>query len=567
MEAKSSTNRNKLLWITLLLAGLLFSSTPALAHYYGTDNPWGKKRTLCYRLQPDVDQDPNWHNWIHTAIDNWNAISKQTGWKFVECTADQKPDFDFGFIENKLKPPAAVTASQTGSPLDNSTMSVKIVKDINNFTTNGQVVSGGVNGWDTQNGANEKRLDPVLVMMHELTHIMVLDHVGGCSTVDFEEPVCAGDHTTRTISLSDINEIRFALGNVLIETVTPPPLPTCFTTAEAKKEFLADLKKKIDDIKADIKKLSDQLAEDTKNGPPEHRAEQEQYYANKARLEFQIAQDDSNLTVLQNRYDEAQALDVCGHSMRTVTGPNPRFEINGSLGSAIGSGNFVNIGNFSAGSEDDHMKNKTNEQGSAFAGGVGVSATLPGEIQGSNYALVWGADGNAYAFTGGQQIIRGIPGGPFGTVSGEDKFKLSNNYMFTVGGWISAQFDSGLSLALTGGFADVKQTAQYNCITYCDVEPATARFSDKQENWRTGGYVGGRIAMSFSLPGLPEANIGVDYKHVFLSTYTAQLGNVMTRQVNAKFSPAIDLVMLRLAVPFPFRSGQPTVGNDIDIFK
>lgn len=79
-KTRLSTKRNKRLWITSLLAGLLLASMPAAAHYYGASNPWGNKRTLCYRLLPSVAQDQNWPGWIHKAIDNWNAISRQTGW-------------------------------------------------------------------------------------------------------------------------------------------------------------------------------------------------------------------------------------------------------------------------------------------------------------------------------------------------------------------------------------------------------------------------------------------------------------------------------------------------------
>jgi hypothetical protein len=55
--------------------------------------------------------------------------------------------------------------------------------------------------------------------------------------------------------------------------------------------------------------------------------------------------------------------------------------------------------------------------------------------------------------------------------------------------------------------------------------------------------------MPISLPGLRGANIALDYKHVFFGNYTAALGTIPTRQVNARLSPDMDLVTVRLAVP------------------
>lgn len=223
--------------------------------------------------------------------------------------------------------------------------------------------------------------------------------------------MCAGDHVARTVSLSDINEIRFGLGNVPIETVTPPALPPCFATADTKKEFLKALKEKIDAIQAEIKK---------------------------ARLEFEIAQDNSNLTVLQIRYEEAEALGLCGHAMRSITGQPTKFELNGSLGTAIATSNFINTGNFSAGSEDMHTPNNTGTRGTDFTAGLGASATLGGASLPSDAprsTLAWGIDGNFNVFSGGEQTIAGIPGGPFGTGNGSDTFKINDNYMFTFGAW------------------------------------------------------------------------------------------------------------------------------------
>jgi hypothetical protein len=128
-----------------------------------------------------------------------------------------------------------------------------------------------------------------------------------------------------------------------------------------------------------------------------------------------------------------------------------------------------------------------------------------------------GVDGNVYFFAGGDGRITGIPGGPFGTATGIDTFRISNNVMFTLGGWITAPIAPSWSVSLTGGFAELNQTA-----------PATPAFTASQDRWVAGGYVGGRLAMPMALPGLPGANIGLDYKHVFFGNTTASLGTAVT---------------------------------------
>jgi hypothetical protein len=300
-----------------------------------------------------------------------------------------------------------------------------------------------------------------------------------------------------------------------------------------------------------------------------------------------------------------------GRATRPWTGVRPGgVEVSVSFGTSSTSTSFINTGNFSAGVEDAHAENRTHPSGTGFVGGAGVSATLGsfpspyasltpaagggfgifgnGVGQGTNFGLGWfsdsspplrsryapeaknayaayfplkaapkpqaprwtyGVDGNVYFFAGGDQTITGIPGGPFGTATGTDNFRISNNYMFTVGGWITAPITPTWRVSLTGGLAELNQTVKYNCVTFCAIAPATPAFTASQDKWVTGGYIGGRLAMPVALPGFPGANIGIDYKHVFFGNYNVALGTIPTRQVNARLSPDMDLVTLRLAMP------------------
>ena len=165
-------------------------------------------------------------------------------------------------------------------------------------------------------------------------------------------------------------------------------------------------------------------------------------------------------------------------------------------------------------------------------------------------SLFVGLDGNVYFFAGGDQNITGIPGGPFGTASGTDSFKISNNVLFTAGAWLTVPIMQGWSVSVTGGFAELNQTIKYTCSTFCAVPAAVASFTASQDKWVPGGYVGGRLTTPLVIPGLPVgSNIAIDYKHMFMDSYTVALGTVATRQVGVKVSPDMDLVTVRLGVP------------------
>ena len=302
-----------------LLAVLSLSATPTSAHFTGDASYFGVgKRTICYRLSDEVKKDPKWPGWIRSAINNWNQLSDRTDWKFVPCPEGQKrADLDFQFI-----PRQGNLSADSGTPIDSSETgslsSVKIVKDIDNLNINGTVVSGGFSGWDVTDGPNgERRLDPVLTIMHEFTHVMRLDHATEkCSTTDFEEPVCAGDHTYRDPSISDLNQIRFASNLTPYVTVTVPKLPAkgCFDTAQEKADFLKMLKTQIAALQDRIKENNDRLVMDYANvDGSKERAK----FGEKTVLEFDVAQDTVNLKALEALEHKASKIDVCGHTMRT----------------------------------------------------------------------------------------------------------------------------------------------------------------------------------------------------------------------------------------------------------
>ncbi len=169
------------------------------------------KRKLCYRLDKEVKDDPLWSEWIAKAIRLWNDVKDKTGWEFVECSVEERnPDITFKFGECKC-------GAKTDPILQNSALGnlkVTIQKDISGLKINGKEVSGGVDktGWRLEGATT---LDPVLVIAHELTHAMRLDHgrQGKSDTGNLEEPISPGNHNNpkdRKPSKSDIDEAKKA---------------------------------------------------------------------------------------------------------------------------------------------------------------------------------------------------------------------------------------------------------------------------------------------------------------------------------------------------------------------
>lgn len=189
------------------------------------------------------------------------------------------------------------------------------------------------------------------------------------------------------------------------------------------------------------------------------------------------------------------------------------------------------------------------EANNAYAAAFPIKA--PPAARSKPPLVAFGFDSKVYFFAGGDQNISGIPGGPFGTATGQDSFRISNNVLFTVGGLLTVPVTQSLKVSLTGGFAELNQTVKYNCVSFCAVGPAAPAFTASQDKWISGAYVGGRFMTPLNMPGLPAGtSIGLDYKHVFFGSYGVSLGNAGTqRVVNMNLSPDMDLVTARLAVP------------------
>jgi hypothetical protein len=217
---------------TLLVGGaclILLGARPAEAHFVGGTADWiDHKRQLCYQLlkqgdvkDPDIGDEISWRAWIKHAIDVWNDQtasrhgSLQTGWQFRRCAPGKTPDVIFRFDRG-----GATTNGKGGATTTDfhqsqiRQLTVWVRPDVTDqFVLNkkkeGKKPSGGSKGtgWG-RNGATT--LDPVLVIVHELTHVMRLDHDESTpvDTGSFEESIGIGNHAEPRLSRSDIIEVQ-----------------------------------------------------------------------------------------------------------------------------------------------------------------------------------------------------------------------------------------------------------------------------------------------------------------------------------------------------------------------
>jgi uncharacterized protein YkwD len=213
------------------------------------------ERQLCYSISPPVKQDPKWAGWIAQAAANWNAVSSQTGWSFHECADGEAGDISIGFASGGPSDSAAGSfmgdagASQhEGQSLKPSHYDLNVVQDVSGKTINEvKIGNGGDQGWDTSGTTS---LDPVLVLMHELTHAMRLSHgpsegwnknaVG--APFNFEAPVGPGIHSG-TISADDITQTHTAASDGKPAANFHYPLPPCFADEAAREKASSDLTK------------------------------------------------------------------------------------------------------------------------------------------------------------------------------------------------------------------------------------------------------------------------------------------------------------------------------------
>jgi opacity protein-like surface antigen len=545
------------LWaFAALLLTIANLTTSARAEYQGDDDVWVKKRTLCYRLSKEIADDKQWPGWIKQAIANWNEASDKykLKWKFEECPKDQKKaDIEFKFytptadypkqLDNRTnhQPVGGTTSAETGPSVDakTSTETVNITQDINQFAINGVEVSGGTAGWDVQDGSNgEKRLDPVLTIMHELTHVMLLVHgTTKCSPSDFEEPVCPGDHGPRKPSLSDINQIRYALNLSPLPTVTPKPVPACFDTAEAKQQYLEELKTQIAKLEADRKEANDRLAENPNPTSDVQKIKNIQW-------RFQVEQDSINISTLEAAYGEAESVDLCPgattpapvpgtvaptHSSRTklpqrpvpqATEQNVGLPGNFYVGAGVGllatiCPTWTTTAIFSLGSSDPVPDDNRGCYSSGFRSSVyaGYDWTL------ASRWLVGVETDLGYATNNRTSGVPAVSSAPGDTVNVKENFDGSARVRlgYAATAQATAYVTTGIAFQHFDATVTCAGMSPNPCGRFGPVAPMTATNSPTRTGWTLGGGVEYAFAANLK--------VRAEYRYADYGTYGATYGN------------------------------------------
>jgi len=186
---KSVVNaRSLVFWfaLTFLLAIIV---GPVSAEFQGDTDWQNNQRELCYEFDDSITDQ--WEEWIEEAIENWNDVSDETGWSFRECKEDEDTDITFELSDDN-DPNGGATTTMTRNPAGTGPKvheQIHIDEDLSDEVWPGGERATG--GWGTS-GADT--LDPILVLKHELTHVMRLNHSNGSDSGHLEDPITPGNH-------------------------------------------------------------------------------------------------------------------------------------------------------------------------------------------------------------------------------------------------------------------------------------------------------------------------------------------------------------------------------------
>jgi hypothetical protein len=206
-----SSRRDRRIAVCLLSMTLFVALCATVSAEFQGESDWeNHKRTIRYKFDESVTEQ--WKKWVTEAIKNWNDVKDETGWEFVEAGKDEAADLDIkleNIPANKKRGGACINTEFNKEVIKKLTITID--SDVTDETwPDGEKPEGGQNGWGT---TGSKTLDPILVIMHELTHAMRLDHGDGQDTGNVEEPITPGNHDSpkdRKPSENDISEAKKA---------------------------------------------------------------------------------------------------------------------------------------------------------------------------------------------------------------------------------------------------------------------------------------------------------------------------------------------------------------------
>ncbi|HWA61959.1 MAG TPA: hypothetical protein VG939_11325, partial [Caulobacteraceae bacterium] len=242
--------------VLAVLALAVIGAAPAAAHFNKGEVDYAfAERQLCYTLQAQVRAHERWPGWIEKAVAGWNAVSARTGWSFRPCKPGEPADVWIGFAEGNGESAGGGFAEDRdkawhrSETLKERHYDLKLNPDVEGLRAGAAIVKGGDHGWATDGATT---LDPVLVVMHELTHAMRLTHEPAEGWNDgrpgskfyFERPVGAGLHAG-VPSADDLAQTHKAAIDGKPPANFHYPAPKCFADEAARARAVSDLGKLI----------------------------------------------------------------------------------------------------------------------------------------------------------------------------------------------------------------------------------------------------------------------------------------------------------------------------------
>ena len=397
------------------------------------------------------------------------------------------------------------------------------------MNANGKV-SGGYMGWG-EKGATT--LDPVLVIMHEMTHAMRLDHAAGAgwSTGNLEEPIGVGKHDGRTPSADDITQASASATDGKLPPTVSYTLLQCYPDAKALAKALDELRK----MRKTARDEYDAAAKITTPRPRESGENSGQYnlYLEefnagnteaKATAAKAQAQALSNIEYIENliaaalgRICPPPATATPSHSSRLNAPEGPMQS--GSEGFYAGLGGGMR----STACNNWHTKRVESTPGVDDAIGENPDACFSTAGRVSVYVgYTWSLRNNFMAgietdagYSNANTTRRGIPGTVGSIVSAagsvNDSVNVKENWDGSVRGRLGYNVNAAITVYATTGLAWQQLHATITCgggTGICGSAGLTP-FSASQSTTRVGWTLGGGAEVKPGAPGRRAPNIAI----------------------------------------------------------
>lgn len=541
--------------------------TEASAHFYNNMGDYNlARRRLCYEVSEEMANNTNWRSWVRQAFDNWNAVSSKTGWSFRPCAPGERPNIRIGFADSTKDGTSASSEFGAGEgSRSNEEFHIYILRKVSGLDAKGKV-SGGLDGWG-EKGATT--LDPILVIMHEITHAMRLDHkpADGWSTGDLEKPVPVGMHGTKP-STDDFTQASTAAGTGKLKpSVKAYPLPSCYKDNDARQkdiEALRKLRKEARERYAEAEEITTPPPQDTGENDGKYQVRVQEFKernkdAYPAALEKQ-KQALSDIEYYDSRIQQAIGTKLCGEGETPTY--SSRLRVTDEPTPSGNDGFYVGIGGGSRNTVCDNWSTVRVESTPGVDDRIGEDpdACFTAAVRVSLYAgYSWRFAGRWLAgieadigYANGNKTRAGIPGtigsivSPAGSLN--DSVNVKEDWDGSVRGRFGYYAGPNTTLYMTTGLAWQHLQATITCgggTGICGSAGLTP-FSASNSSTLLGWTLGAGAETQLWGPWLARA----EYRYSDYGTYTATYGTRNTLGITSDIKLRTNTVLLGITARF-----------------